>query len=328
MKKSKLTILTLFLFNIANAEPVDYLQNNNQSLYFIKIGNLNLNIYDKPNKDSEVLTTLKEQDTGEIYGFLNSEISEDGNLRKWFKVRTKRKTGFLHSTQDIFVTTSDLINSERPAFDPYLMIHLPTETESSYLTNNQRNNFIDSSNNFSILMVPDKNEYGKIIFRNKTTGKYYSFKNSEYNLKTSFENKLIFKGIKNSGDGSNAQPVTLILAKNKYFEINFSFENSKEYYDWIEGYNTPFNEVKILKNRIIFLYHEEYSYEQKKTPDCQEYNLDFYNRCLLKSKNSDYFLAIQNFNEEPIFDFYEDKGIPRKYLKAYMDAEELKKDNQ
>ncbi|TGK92220.1 hypothetical protein EHQ26_09595 [Leptospira bourretii] len=327
IKKTAIFFCIIFL-NLLNAEENEYLENRNQTLHFMKFRNTKKNLFEKPYFDSKSLINLKLEATGEIKEILKSDVNPEGLSGYWLYVTTRNKTGYLFSANDLYITTSDLLNTERPKFDPSVYINLPDSFEPTNLNNIEKLIFLPLQNNFSVSFISNDDRLGKVLLKNNKTRIFYTFEQSNYFIKNSYENTLIFNGIKKSCDNCEIRHVTLLLFKNKIFELEFSFQNSEEYFEWVEGYQTPFNEVRIIPEKIIFLYHEEFKFTKRNSSECAEYDLNFYEKCLIKEKYSDYFLAIKNYNEEPIFDYYENEGIPRKYLIPYTTSRKIKEDNK
>lgn len=328
MYKIKNTLLFLLTIISVEANDQDYLNINNQPLYFMNLKNSKINLYKNPDFNSEIIVNLRTQATGSVIKISNADVEQDGFEGHWLHVISRNKNGFVFTSNDVFITTSDLLNSEIPTFNPKYMITLPILFDFTNSQVSEEIQFLPQPNNISLIFLSDDKYKGNIVLKNNITNKYYTFENSIYFKNNSYENKLIFNGVKKTCSTCEEFPVTLLLLKNKIFELNFSFRQSKEYMEWVEGEKSDFNEIKISPDKTIFLYHQEFDFIQRKTPECAEYDVDFYSRCLIKEKKNDYFLAIQNYNQEPIFDYFADTGIPKKYKSIYAKSRLIKEDTK
>lgn len=287
----------------------------------MKIGGNSQKVYKVKSTELEHLIHITKGDSGKIIDIIKSKkTSKEPN---WVKVETKKKIGYIILTEDIILTTYDLINSENLNFNPKEVINLPTSIIASKLPKDHSINSEILSNKYKISFINENIETGNLILTNDKN-ELFTFPNNTYLKQNTFENNLIFQGYPKFGELLPLRAWTVLNLRKKILEINYSSQDLIEQYNYEEGYSIPYNQIKIIPGKYIFIHNINYDFHKINFNACNIRNIENIDNCVKKEKISEYFLAISNIEDEPIFHFFENQGIPKRYSLTYKNARRIK----
>jgi hypothetical protein len=340
MKKYHLIILLLFQSAIVNAEKIDKI------IYFKNYSEYHLPIFLQPGENNLAFKSLEPGYSGN--GFIKSKVIQNFEKKPgfWIEFKYDDRKAYLHSSQVILSKTKEtfdekifgdyfyktpLIGFFKKEADPeshIFNIAKPWNISNQSLNIIPKKNQINLNNFFDIycylfnLDAPIDNLY---LF-NKTTLESFVSDEIYLTFKDKYENGKIFEVIADQCKNCSRFPMykTIFISKYKIFELPFPSEERLEYFDYISG-DSPYFNIKIHNSNTLLLYSVIYYYTLKEdftsTNNHSEFDVSNYDKKIIKT----IFVKIDDIYNEPIFETFINKEIPKQYLKMFLKARKLKK---